>query len=408
MKHVLPIIALLMLPSLHAVVVKKVLNSQADLTPMSLETVEWRAWEDGYVATDEGFVCDNGNDAKLRRGLGKLIVLNQKRPLAIRVTAESKAENASRGDESNYSLYLDISYIDGTNDWGVKSPFTQGTHDWEEKEVVFMPAKPIESISCWLLFRNHTGKVWFRNLKFYQAPFNPDSASFDGTAVINVTPQPTAFKQWGGWILRDVKQNTPFMTVAKSPDAQSGNALGIDFKLESSYSDDAKFKTAILTAPDLKEDRILHLAYVQTLPEGDWQWLPFARNPKRTTSGEYMFASNTGCGAGHNSTQPIAAVADGENGMAIGMDLNTPAHGRSVYNADTRELFVAFDIALTPENNTATVKVFQFNFNNKKGLRSAFAKLYTVYPEAFKVRIKKQGLWMAFANISEVEGFEDF
>ena len=408
MKHVLPLIALLMLPSLHAVVVKKVLNSQDDLKPVSLENIEWRAWEDGYVATDEGFVCDNGDNGKLRRGLGKVITVTQKRPLAIRVTAESKAENASRGDESNYSLYLDISYADGTNDWGVKSPFTQGTHDWEEKEVVFMPAKPIASIYCWLLFRNHTGKVWFRNLKFYQAPFNSDGATFDSTAVINVTPQPTAFKQWGGWILRDVKQNTPFMTIAKSPEAPSGNALDIDFKLETAYANDAKFKTAILHAPDLKEDRILHLAYVQQLPEGDWQWLPFSRNPKRTASGEYKFASNTGCGVGHNSTQPIAAVANGENGMAIGMDLDTPAHGRAVFNADTRELFVAFDIALTPENNTAKVKVFQFNFNNKKGLRSAFAKLYTVYPEAFKVRIKKQGLWMAFASISDIESFEDF
>ena len=395
MKHVLPIIALLMLPSLHAVVVKKVLNSQADLKPMSLETVEWRAWEDGYVATDEGFVCDNGDNGKLRRGLGKLIKLDQKRPLAIRVTAESKAENASTGDESNYSLYLDISYVDGTNDWGVKSSFTPGTHDWEEKEIVFMPAKPIESLHCWLLFRNHTGKAWFRNLKFYQAPFNSNGASFDGTAVINQRP-------FNGWIVRDVKQNTPFVTI------EDNKALGINFKTPTSVTDDALFPIAELSIPDLKEDRILHLAYVQQLPEGDWQWLSFARNPKRTTSGEYMFASNTGCGAGHNGTQPIAAVANGENGMAIGMDLNTPAHGRAVFNADTRELFVAFDIALTPENNKATVKVFQFNFNNKKGLRSAFAKLYAVYPEAFKVRIKKQGLWMAFANISEVESFEDF
>ena len=62
MKHILPIIALLMLPSLHAVVVKKVLNSQDDLKPVPIENIEWRAWEDGYVTTDEGFVCDNGND----------------------------------------------------------------------------------------------------------------------------------------------------------------------------------------------------------------------------------------------------------------------------------------------------------------------------------------------------------
>ena len=405
MKHILPIIALLMLPSLHAVVVKKVLNSQDDLKPVPIENIEWRAWEDGYVATNEGFVCDNGNDAKLRRGLGKIIVLNQKRPLAIRVTAESKAENASRGDESNYSLYLDISYADGTNEWGVKSAFTQGTHDWEEKEVIFMPAKPIESIHCWLLFRNHTGKVWFRNLKFYQAPFNANGASFDGTAVINQKP----YLNMDGWIIRDVKQNTPFVTVYEGGNAfATSNVLGIDFKLETSYDNFARFKTAELTVPNLKEDRILHLAYVFRLPAGTWQWLSFARQPKPSTSGEYMFASNTGCGMGHNGTQPIAAVGDGITGHAIGMDLDTPAHGRAVFNAETDELFVAFDIALTPEKNTAKVKVFQFNFNNKKGLRSAYAKLYSVYPDAFKVRIKKQGLWMAFANISEVEGFEDF
>ena len=396
MKHFLPIIALLLLPSLHSAVVKQVLNSQADLKSVPLENVAWKAWEDGYVATDEGFVCDNGNDAKLRRGLGKLVVLNQKRPLAIRVTAESKAENASTADESNYSLYLDISYADGTNEWGVKSSFTPGTHDWEEKEVVFMPGKPIESVNCWLLFREHSGKAVFRNLKFYQAPFDPNGASFDSVAVINQRPA-------NGWIIRDLKQNTPFVTI------EDGKALGINIKASSSTANGAYFHTAELSAPGLKEDRILHLAYVQTLPEGDWQWLPFARNPKRTTSGEYMFASNTGCGAaGHNGTQPIAAVGNDGNGMAIGMDLDTPAHGRAVFNAETRELFVAFDIALTPEKNTAKVKVFQFNFDNKKGLRSAYAKLYSVYPEAFKVRIKKQGLWMAFANISEVEGYEDF
>ena len=396
MKHFLPIIALLLLPSLHSAVVKQVLNSQADLKSVPLENVAWKAWEDGYVATDEGFVCDNGNDAKLRRGLGKLVVLNQKRPLAIRVTAESKAVNASTADESNYSLYLDISYADGTNEWGVKSSFTPGTHDWEEKEVVFMPGKPIESVNCWLLFREHSGKAVFRNLKFYQAPFDPNGASFDGVAVINQ-------RSANGWIIRDVKQNTPFVTI------EDGKALGININTHTTFANDARIHHAELSAPGLKEDRILHLAYVMTLPDDKWQWLSFARQPKPSTSGEYMFSSNTGCGAaGHNGTQPIAAVGNGPYGMAAGIDLNTPAHGRAVFNADTHELFVAFDIALTPENNTAKVKAFAFSFTNKKGLRSAFAKLYTAYPEAFKVRIKKQGLWMAFANISEVEGFEDF
>ena len=305
MKHFLPIIALLLLPSLHSAVVKQVLNSQADLKTVPLENIAWKAWEDGYVATDEGFVCDNGNDAKLRRGLGKLVVLNQKRPLAIRVTAESKAVNASTADESNYSLYLDISYADGTNEWGVKSSFTPGTHDWEEKEVVFMPGKPIESVNCWLLFREHSGKAVFRNLKFYQAPFDPNGASFDGVAVINQKN----YSRLDGWIIRDVKQNTPFVTVYEGGNAfATSNVLGIDFKLETSYDNFARFKTAELTVPNLKEDRILHLAYVFKLPVGDWQWLSFARQPKPSTSGEYMFASNTGCGvAGHNGTQPIAA-----------------------------------------------------------------------------------------------------
>jgi len=41
--------------------------------------------------------------------------------------------------------------------------FKTGTHDWEKADSSFTPKKPIKSLDYHFLFRNRTGKAWFRN-----------------------------------------------------------------------------------------------------------------------------------------------------------------------------------------------------------------------------------------------------
>ena len=44
----------------------------------------------------------------------------------------------------DYSLYLDLVYADGTPLWGQTAPFATGTHDWQRRQVVVFPEKPVQ------------------------------------------------------------------------------------------------------------------------------------------------------------------------------------------------------------------------------------------------------------------------
>lgn len=66
------------------------------------------------------------------------------------------------GNGSDYSVYLDVGYDDGTWDWARRVEFSRGTHDWETRRGVFLPPKPVKEIKAFLMFRKVSGTVWFR------------------------------------------------------------------------------------------------------------------------------------------------------------------------------------------------------------------------------------------------------
>ena len=395
MKKLVAVLLIVML-MIHAMTVKEVLYVSSELKEVDVSQVEWRPWGDGFVITDEGPMCDNGDSKLLVKGVGKKIILNQKVPLPLKVTAESKAENASYSNSSGYSLYLDVYYTDGSALYGQKAEFTGGTHDWELKEVQVNPSNPIREVNCWLLFRKNSGKAWFRNLRFLEGESNAENyACFDKVVVTNNPP-------YTGWLLRDVAKRSNIESF------EDGKALGISLSTKAFTANGANFIEATITS-DGKSDRILHLIYSKEL-QGAWKWVPYFENlPLPDNLPEYGTTSDSGCSfASGFSRFPLACVANGTNGQAIGIDMNLPAHGRNGFNALSNCLFVGWDIALTPEKPTATVRLFTFDFDASWAFRAAFDKLYKVFPEAFKVRVTKQGLWMPFAPISKVEGWEDF
>jgi len=121
-----------------------------------------------------------------------------------------------------------------------------------------------------------------------------------------------------------------------------------------------------------------------------------------------MNAARFRVAGGRLSRYPMAAVADHRPGVALGIDMACPAFYRIGYNAGTGELFLAYDIALTPERPKARVRFCQFAFESDWGFRAALARYYEIFPKAFRCRTPEQGLWMPFARISQVEGWEDF
>jgi len=132
-----------------------------------LDNKKWSKYEKGFTRQGNEFICVNSN-AKEKSGVFQNVVLNQKTPFKIVASAESKAEQDNGGEINDYSIYIDVSYADGTYQWGVCVPFSSGKHNWQKRKVLFTPEKPVKSLRLYMMYRNRAGKVLFRNMKLYE------------------------------------------------------------------------------------------------------------------------------------------------------------------------------------------------------------------------------------------------
>lgn len=376
-------------------VAKKILDG-GQTGPNLLAPGAWRPWDKGFEQEGDFFVCDNGTDAKAQRGVGQSVVLNQTRPDPITAEAWSRAENVGGSPNSDYALYLDLVYMDGTVLWGQTASFPVGSHDWDRREVRILPVKPVKSVSMHLLFRRHTGKVWFRDasLSTYDVP--EGAFTFDG---VGVTPQGKSVE---GFQIRDVSAGSDFVCIEHA-------ALGLRLDSEQTTSNRASFFDVTLS-DTTGRDRAVTLLYAIPFQGDGLRWLD---NPRRSDLAEpqreYVNATSFKAGAnGRLSRYPFGAVARGKTGLGLGIDIAHPAFYRVAYNSGAGELFIAFDVALTPEQPQARLRFCRFEFDENWEFRAALARYYVLYPDQFRRRITCQGLWMPFHKISTVTGWEDF
>jgi len=190
-------------------VVKRVLRADAG-GPSLLKADGWQPWKTGFAREGETLLCDNGADAKAQRGVGQTVTLNQQAPQPIVAVAESKAEGVGGGADHDYALYLDLVYADGTSLWGQAAAFATGTHDWQRRQVMVLPEKPVKSLSFWMLLRNHSGKAWFRNATLRTVDVPAGACLFDGVPVV-----PAGNPQLGLQV-RDVAASSHFVGCGQS------------------------------------------------------------------------------------------------------------------------------------------------------------------------------------------------
>src|SRR5205807_4015758 len=125
-------------------------------------------------------------------GAGQTIVLNQTVPKPLKLSGWSKAQGVSGASDSDYSVYLDIIYTNGSPLWGQTINFSTGTHDWEYRESFILPAFPIRQLNYYVLFRNvHTGTVWFDDVGLSE--LQDPVVQFDALPVAAAPPSPLPF-----------------------------------------------------------------------------------------------------------------------------------------------------------------------------------------------------------------------
>jgi hypothetical protein len=100
------------------------------------------------------------------RGASQQVVINQTEAKPLVIRGWSKCKDVSGASDGEYSIWVDLTYTDGTPLWAQVAKFKTGTHDWQQAESVIYPAKPLKSATVHALFRYHSGTVWFDDLFF--------------------------------------------------------------------------------------------------------------------------------------------------------------------------------------------------------------------------------------------------
>ncbi|NLG00096.1 MAG: hypothetical protein GX565_08095 [Lentisphaerae bacterium] len=124
------------------------------------------AYGAGFTRDGAEYVCDNGDHAAQQRGVVWSVELNQSKAEPLVASAWARAERTEGSPNSDFSLYLDLVYADGTPLWGQSAPFEPDPAvGWQRREVVVTPDRPIRRMSCYLLYRNRAGRVRFKDAR---------------------------------------------------------------------------------------------------------------------------------------------------------------------------------------------------------------------------------------------------
>ena len=425
----------------------------------------WGAFGSGYTASTATFrsgarslQCTAATATEVHGG-SQNIVLNQTTAKALKLSGWSKALNVTGSSDGDYSVYLDITYTNGTYLYGQIIPFSTGTHDWEYRETFIVPALPIKQLSCYLLFRNsHTGTVWFDDIAL--AEVQNSVVQFDGSAVVAgpASPLPfdpatrftllsgdglqlqltqdggvvealadgtnnlmaTASAYASGWFACDRGATSDWWNVGGWVSAsngilqQHGVVTGLNLAADMRYSVTNNAVRIQATVSNLTaSDRAitLYFALPAAMDGGSW-WNSPRDRVSVTQAVESATLSSAALGARNLVSQyPLATVASGGAlTLAVPPDQYRPF--RLVYNRLTRQFFAAFDVGLSsvPTNfpQSATAEVWLYRSDPAWGLRAGLAGFYRRFPSAFTRTFTNEGIWVAFADIRSITNVGDF
>jgi len=376
-------------------------------------------------------------------GVSQTLSLNRASTAPIVVSGWSKAENVSGNPDSDYALYVDIIYTDGTPLWGRTGNFSTGTHDWENRVFTILPEKPIKTLSLYCLFRGqHTGKVWFDDVNVGEVIAAGGAVLFQGTPMIlvqdtNASPAETSHVDTqdglrigladqrvvsvrvdgqelaapapGGFMVRDMAANSDVFGFNGGVCPELGLQLNATVLAQSNH---IVVQGRLTSTQSL--DRAVMLLFALPVDAGGWQWGDDIQR-RRTVSGNSEFLNADFADAGSMSSlsrYPVGAIYNSKAGLAVSLDMGAPALCRLVYHPGTRQFFIAYDFGLVPETanfpKAADFRFVIYRFDPQWGFRAAWQKLTEIFPAYFTVRSGQQGIWMPFTDVSTVQGWQDF
>jgi len=138
--------------------------------PLRPATDVWQAFGSGFALSEDAhsgeysIVCENA-DAEGISGAMQEISFGDDPPERLTLTGWSRCEDVSGPADVHYSIWVDATCVDGTVFNGRNAQFEAGTHGWQQATLVLEPPAPLSSARIFCIFRMHTGRAWFDDLR---------------------------------------------------------------------------------------------------------------------------------------------------------------------------------------------------------------------------------------------------
>ncbi|NOX55346.1 MAG: hypothetical protein GXP27_13100, partial [Planctomycetes bacterium] len=104
-------------------------------------------------------------------------------------------------------------------------------------------------------------------------------------------------------------------------------------------------------------------------------------------------------------------VIAGPVGLCFAVPLDQPRIFRAGYDADRQLFYIVYDVALAKETDppgTAEFTFYLYRCDPAWGLRSALDRYYRLFPQFFTKHVRREGMWMAFSKLSEIDNVNEF
>lgn len=439
-------------------------NYDCEETGTTVPVAQWNTFGEGYTRNfdaqsgTQSIQCISHAQSDIH-GAYQHIDLNQTSPKSIIVSGWSKAENITGEMDNNYSVYIDITYTNGSHLYAKTLPFSTGTHDWEYRERVITPSLPIEYLNCYLLLRNtHTGTGWFDTIQI--AEINDTLSVFDGEDVVVHPSDGTHYNDtspWllsddgglsigithtggvicsfsangtpllasnsmhaSGWFVHDRKTTSSWMHFdgpvidSASGLEHTGYISSLELVGNAAYSASGCFiKSTLVISNSMLNDRVLtvYFALPVDFSEGIFWDTPYEKT-RISSQPEYAQMRYYTLGARGYLNDQLVSTITAEEGIAMAIPPDKYRPFRCIYNTRTHQFYIAFDIGITPRTkrfpNCAEVEVIFYRTDGTWGKRDALETYYTIYPGAFEKRYTNEGIWVAFADLSVQTNISDF
>jgi len=415
---------------------------------LGTEATPWTEWASKFSADSIArsgrlsALCPNPT-AKDVNGVMQQVNLNRTRTFDLVFSGWSRSADVSGEPDVHYSLWADLQYMDRTFLYARTSRFDTGTHDWQRREVIIRPAKPVKWIKALGLFRKHSGKAWFDDLSLREIEsytlraaerLLPDGTIAPAAALpkkllavdsgnglsIGLDPATgsvarvrlgrsdwTAAGVWrnSGLRLRDAAVGSPLLPLGGKVKAtgrgirQSGTLRGLGLAARVEFM---PRKDCIEISGEVRDltgkDRCVDVVFGLPVLTENRRWgKALYEETDAAVPGHY--ANTVRTPSGELNQYPFCSLADDTDGLSLALRMDEPALVVTALESTGAAglLEIKFAFGLTPaakkHPSRAPFRFYLYRHDGAWGLRAAAQRYYNLFPQFFEVRPERQGCW---------------